>query len=247
MDTAGQRRYDGVMRLIAYVRVSSSGQLDAYGPDIQLKDIRAWARRNGHKVVDVKCDDITGKADAVDRPHLLEALQMLRKPPKADGLIVANMTRLARQLTIQEAILALIWREGGRVFAADQGEILEDDPDDPMRTAIRQMQGVFAQLDRATTTKRLRDGRKAKAEQGRHAVGMYRFGTQGVGEGRERDAAPRDDEQEAIQRILELRAQGASYRLVGATLDSEGHKPRRAATWSPQAVQNVERRALTGA
>lgn len=170
---------------------------------------------------------------------------MLRKPPKADGLVVANMTRLARQLTIQEAILALIWREEGKVFAADQGEILEDDPDDPMRTAIRQMQGVFAQLDRATTTKRLRDGRKAKAEQGKHAVGRYAFGTQGIGEGRDRDAAPRDDEQATIARILELRAEGASYRAVCAALDAESLKPRKAASWTPQAVSNIEKRAQT--
>ncbi len=42
----------------------------------------------------------------------------------------------------------MIWRDGGHAFSDDQAEILRDDPDDPMRTALRQMQGVFAQLDR---------------------------------------------------------------------------------------------------
>lgn len=231
------------MRLVAYLRVSSTGQLDAYGPDVQLKDIKSWARHNRHKIVDVKCDDITGKADVADRPALVEALEMLRKPPEADGLVVANMTRLARELTIQEAILAHVWADGGKVFAADQGEILKDDPDDPMRTAMRQMQGVFAQLDRAMTTKRLRDGRKMKAAAGKHAVGQYQYGYTGVGRGRDRDAAPHEDEQAAVTRIGELRAAGETYRAICAALDAEGLKPRRAATWSAMAVRNIALRA----
>lgn len=249
MDITGQRRYALSMKLVAYLRVSTTGQLDGYGPDAQLENIRAWAKRRGHKIVAIKTDDITGKSDAPDRPGLVEAIKLLRKPPMADGIVAQDLWRLARTLTVQEAILDRIWREGegGHFFQVANGgdEVLRDDPDDPMRTCIRQVIGSIGQLDRAMVVKRLRDGRKRKAAEGRHSTGMYRYGTQGVGDGRKRDAAPRDDEQEAIQRILELRAQGASYRVVCRTLDSEGHRPRRATTWSPQAVQNVEKRALS--
>ena len=187
-------------------------------------------------------DAVTGKSDAVDREALTDALDDLAT---ADGLLVGRLDRLARQLTVQEAILAMIWRDGRRAFAADQGEILQDDPDDPMRTAMRQVQGVFAQLDRAMTTKRLRDGRKVKAAAGRHAVGQYRYGYQGAGKGRERDAAPaREDEQAAVARIVELRRAGQSYRAIAATLDAEGHRPRRAASWSAMAVRAVAQREL---
>lgn len=47
--------------------------------------------------------------------------------------------------------------------AADHGEILPDEADDLVRTAMRQMTGVFTQLDRAMIAKRLRDGRRIKA------------------------------------------------------------------------------------
>ena len=46
----------------------------------------------------------------------------------------------------------------------------------PMRTAMRQMVGVFGGLDRRLITRRLRDGRRAKAAQGGKAVGRYPFG-----------------------------------------------------------------------
>ena len=227
------------MRLAAYLRVSSNGQLDGYGFDVQRADIRRWARTNGHKIVAWFSDTVTGKLDAVDRPGLSDALNLVAKPPQVDGIVVGKLDRLARQLTTQEAILATVWRDGGRVFAVESGEILADDDDDPMRSAMRQMMGVFAELDRKQVAKRLRDGRKAKAAAGRHAVGDYKYGTQRVGDGRVRDAGPQETELAAIARIVELRDAGASYREIATTLDAEGHRPRRAASWSPMSVRNV--------
>jgi DNA invertase Pin-like site-specific DNA recombinase len=227
------------MRLVAYLRVSSTGQIDGYGYDVQLTDIKRWAKANGHKIVATFRDAVTGKYDAPDRPGLTEAIQMVRRPPEADGIVVGKLDRLARALTVQEAILALVWREGGKVFTAEDGEVRQDDPDDPMRTAIRQVQGVFAELDRKTVVKRLRDGRKAKAATGRKAVGEYAFGYRGEGQGRDRDAAPNPTEQAAVRRIAELRTAGKSYREVAAALDDEGLRPRRAASWSAMSVRNV--------
>src|SRR5262245_48052602 len=133
------------MRLVAYLRVSSNGQLDGYGFASQRADIRVWARARGHRLVAEHTDAVTGTLDAPDRPGLSDAIRLVRRPPQADGIVVARLDRLARQLSTQEAILALVWRDGGRVFTADTGEVLRDDPDDPMRTAMRQMAGVFAE------------------------------------------------------------------------------------------------------
>ncbi len=228
------------MRLAVYLRVSSESQLDGYGLDVQERACRAWAKAYGHRIVEVFTDaGVSGAKDAADRPGLSAALLALQQPPEAEGLLVAKLDRLARALTVQEAALAVAWRAGARVFTADAGEVLRDDPDDPMRTALRQVVGVFAELDRRMVVKRLRDGRSAKAEAGKHHTGSYAYGYGGAGKGRERDAAPRTDEQRAVARILELRAAGQSYRQVAAVLDGEGLRPRRAASWSAMAVRNV--------
>ncbi|HEV2928352.1 MAG TPA: hypothetical protein VGW74_06645 [Propionibacteriaceae bacterium] len=50
------------------------------------------------------------------------------------------------------------------MFTTDQGEVLRDDPDDPMRTAMRKMAGVMYELDRRLVVPRLRRGRRLKAE-----------------------------------------------------------------------------------
>jgi DNA invertase Pin-like site-specific DNA recombinase len=90
----------------------------------------------------------------------------------------------------------------------------------------------------------MRDGRNAKAAAGRHAVGQYRFGQHGEGRGHERDAAPNPDEQKVVDRIVELRQEGHSYRVIAETLDAEGLRPRRASSWSAMGVRNIALREM---
>lgn len=102
------------MRLVSYLRVSTTGQLDGYGLDVQRQQHPgSGPSANGHKVIAEYSDVVTGKADVGERPGLLEAVQMVRRPPEAEGIVVGKLDRLARQLTTQEAILSLVWREGG--------------------------------------------------------------------------------------------------------------------------------------
>jgi DNA invertase Pin-like site-specific DNA recombinase len=234
------------MRFVAYLRVSSEGQVDGYGLDAQESSVRAWAKAHRHRIVGVcKDEGLSGALPAAERPGLACALDALADGT-AEGVIVARLDRLARALTIQEAALAMAWKLGGRVFTADAGEVLADDQDDPMRTALRQIVGVIAQLDRALVSKRLRDGRRAKAATGRKAVGDYAYGTRGAGKGRDRDASPDPDEVPVVARILELRSAGQSYRAIAATLDAEGLRPRRASAWSAMSVRNVALRTQDG-
>lgn len=227
------------MKLVSYLRVSSEGQIDGYGLDAQRRAVRAWAKANDHRIVHECADEaVSGALDASERPGLSCVLDQLADGT-ADGVIIARLDRLARQLTVQEATLGLIWRRGAAVFSADQGEVHADDPDDPMRTAIRQVMGCFAELDRKMVAKRLRDGRRAKAAAGRKAVGDYAYGYCATGKGRDRDAGPNGAEQEAVRRIVELRSAGQSYRQIASTLDAEGLKPRRAAAWSAMSVRNI--------
>ena len=135
------------MRLVAYLRISSTTQLEGFGLDVQRKAVRQWAKAHGHRIIAEYTDaGISGATDAVDRPGLSDALEQIGRPPRADGIIAARLDRVARALTVQEAILALCWRDGARVFTADTGEVLRDDPDDPMRVASLTATGLMAVL-----------------------------------------------------------------------------------------------------
>lgn len=227
-------------KLAAYLRVSTEGQAeDGYGLELQRDAIVRWAKRNGHRIT-VWCSDagVSGSLDALEREGLACALGAIESG-RAAGLVVAKLDRLARRLTVQEAALALVWRAGGSDFSVDAGEITTDDPDDPMRTAMRQMMGVFAELERATITKRMRDGRRAKQERGGYAGGAPPLGYRAEGKA----LVPCDEEADTVRRILELRAGGASYRQIAAALEAEGRRTKRgAAKWHNHTISRIVER-----
>jgi DNA invertase Pin-like site-specific DNA recombinase len=225
------------LRLIGYRRVSTNGQVDRYGLPAQETDLRAYARSTGHRLVRIETDGAKpGSLPPDERPGLLAALRAIEKG-EADGLLVpGDLDRLARQLTVQEGILGKIWSIGGVIHSTTRGEILPDDPDDPMRTAIRQIMGVIAQLDRAMTAKRMRNGRKAKAAVGGYAgYGSPAFGQRSV------DGELVTDEREAVAtaRMRELRAGGMSYQQIADQLNGEGIESKRGGAWYAQTVSRV--------
>ena len=147
----------------------------------------------------------------IERPGLLA---LLERVGPADEVAIPNLNRLARSLTIQEAILGRLWDAGASVWAADTGALERDDPDDPMRTALRQIQGVFAQLDRGMLTKRMREGKAVKAARGGYAGGRPPYGFRA-----EDGTLVHDEAEQAIIRDAHrLRAAGLSLRQVAAEL-----------------------------
>src|SRR5207249_1053290 len=138
-----------------------------------------------------------------------------------------------------EGTLEKVWAFGATVFSADLGEVAQDDPDDPMRTALRQMVGVFAQLERGMIAARLRAGRRLKAERGGFAYGSPPYGWRAIDGELVEDA----DEQETIARARELRAGGRSLREIARVLDAEARSPRRAARWHSDSLAAVLNRS----
>lgn len=224
------------MRLVGYVRVSTREQAEhGLGLDVQERAIKAWCKAHGHRLLAVHADaGVSGSNGVEDRIGLPLALQAVADG-QADGLVVVRLDRLARALTVQEATLATVWRIGGKLFTVDSGEVLPDDPDDPMRTAMRQMVGVFAELERRMVVKRLRDGRRRKAELGGFAYGSPAYGTRAEG------GVLVDDDREAaaLARIRQLHADGVSLRGMADTLTAEGHRPKRSDRWHPQSLARI--------
>jgi DNA invertase Pin-like site-specific DNA recombinase len=226
------------VKLVAYLRVSTEKQSEeGLGLEVQEQAIRRWARKNGHRVVDVLTDaGVSGSNGLENRNELSIALEALRDGI-AGGLVVYRLDRLARDLVVQEQLLMEIRNLGGRVFSTAGGEqdYLTDDPDDPSRRLIRHVLGAVNDYERAMIRLRLRRGQQRKAELGGYAAGRPRYGYRA--EGKQLVEVP--GEQEVIKRVRRLRRAGNSYRQIAALLEGEKVRPRSGGTWHPTMVARL--------
>lgn len=230
------------MKLVGYTRVSTDTQAEhGHGLAVQEKAIRAWAREGGHRLVALVRDEgVSGNNGLATRLGLLDGLEAITAQA-ADGLVVYRLDRLARDLIVQEQLLAEVRRRGARVYstAASEDAYLADDPDDPSRKLIRQVLGAVAEYERAMISLRMRAGRRRKAEQGGFAHGSppYGFCAQNG------ELVTAKHEQCVIARMRELEASGLLHREIADELNAEGHRTKRGCEWSRVAVGIVLRRA----
>jgi DNA invertase Pin-like site-specific DNA recombinase len=119
---------------------------------------------------------------------------------------------------------------------------MADDPDDPMRTAMRQMMGVFSQLERSMLTARMRAGRQMKADKGGYAFGAPPLGY----EAHDGALIRKEEEQATVHRIMSLRGEGRSLREIARVLADEGHAPKRSNRWHPQTLAAIIERQRVG-
>lgn len=235
------------MNVAGYIRVSTEGQIDAYGKDIQREAILKWAQLNGHTVTHFYEEDaVSGKVDGGERP-ILRSLIEQAGAKRFDGVVVFDATRLARRLLVQETLLSYLWGANLRVFTTTAGELDQND-DDPTRIMIRQILGVIAEFEHRTIVNRLQSGRRAKIREGGYAGGVTRYGMTVEGKGREAELVPNMTEADVIRDILtEHQQNGRGVREIARLLNAAGIPTKRNKQWTPVQVSRIIKRELPNA
>jgi DNA invertase Pin-like site-specific DNA recombinase len=230
-------------RLVVYLRTSTQGNADSF--ESQLAACEEWAGRVGSRIVSVHTDrGLSGRLTPEERPGLADALARIENG-EADGLLVHRLDRLARELHVQEAVLARAWTHDGRVYEAVEGEIQQDDPEDPYRRFVRQVMGAAAELERGLIAARLRRGRVRKRERGGYAGGpTVPYGLRVEGEGKDARLVPDEEVAPMVQRIERLRDEDdLTLAAIATRLNAEGVPTARGGRWHPTSVQRVLARA----
>jgi DNA invertase Pin-like site-specific DNA recombinase len=207
----------------AYLRVSGKGQLEGDGFTRQLAAIKKHATAQGIRIVRIfREEGVSGTKDLENRP----ALQQLLVALHSNGIrlvLVEKLDRLARDLMIQESIVADMKRNGFEIVSVSEPDMCSDDPS---RVLIRQILGAFAQYERAMIVQKLRGARqRIRAKAGR-CEGRKPYGT-------------RSGEAEVIERMKKLRQQGTAVDTIAATLNAEGIKPRAGEQWYATSVYRI--------
>jgi DNA invertase Pin-like site-specific DNA recombinase len=154
------------MKAYGYLRVSGSSQVEGDGFRRQEEEVRAYCKANGVELVKVFQEEaISGTNDETARPAFQEMITAILKNG-VRTIIVEGLDRLAREYRIQETLLIYLASKRITLINARTGEnVTEAISGDPMRKALIQIQGVFAELEKNMLVKKLRTAREAKKEE----------------------------------------------------------------------------------
>lgn len=227
------------MKLVALSRVSTAGQVrDGLGLDAQDARIADWAKREGHRIVEWCRDEgVSGTAPVGERPGLVRALQLLTNE-RAEGIVVASLDRLSRDLVVQEQLYAEVTGMGCvlRSTHAAEDHALAHDEDDPSRALVRRIFASIHAYERDMIRLRLKAGLVRKAQLGGYVGGRPPYGWAAVG----RELVPLPHEQEMRRRIKALRRAGSTYQAIADLLNSEGVVAKSGmVSWSAMSVRSV--------
>lgn len=212
------------MKAIGYLRVSGAGQVDGDGEARQEAAVKAFCASfgldyQGHRFEKA----VSGTVEGVDRPEFSE---ILAAPPEA--IVVERMDRLARDLMVSEFLLAECRKRGIKVYAADQGALIDmaSDGGDPTRVLIRQVLGALAQWEKSALVKKLRAARVRAAEKnGGRCEGNKPYGY--------------FPSEQAVLRVVKQLAENTTRAQIADTLNAAGYLTRYGKAWSKEAVRNI--------
>jgi site-specific DNA recombinase len=217
---------------IAYVRVSTTAQLEGNGPGQQLADIMAWAKMTGTEIDEVVEEDETGTIEEREQIMLLKARAARGEIRK---IIVSQSSRLGRKMWVAEKL----WED----FEALDVEMIsatEKFDNSPMGIAMRQMASVFAQLNKADMLMRMRTCRRvAVARKGTYMGGNEPYGYSAAGRGQLDVVKP---EAVLVARTFELAGLGLTMAGVARLLDEEGFRTRKGTRIAPMQVWRLLQR-----
>jgi DNA invertase Pin-like site-specific DNA recombinase len=234
---AGASVYAGRMRVVGYVRVSTSEQAaEGMSLDAQEARIRAWAEVMGADIAELLREEgVSGAKALADRPSGRRIAELLgARRPDIEAVVVVRLDRLGRDAAEQLSLLKRFQTgKVGLVAIAQKIDLVT-----PHGRAMAQIGAVFAELERALIAERTTEALAELRRQGR-AWNHPPFGWDTVDGQLEANAV----EQECLARIRQLRAAGVSYHEAATVLDDEGRPTKRGGPWLGASVRSVLRTA----
>lgn len=211
---------------VAYLRTSSATNLGA-GKDSDKRQrdaIEGFAKHSGFELVGEYFDAAVSGADPIEGRPGFKALLDRIVSNGVHTVIVEDASRFARTLMVQEAGIAMLVGLGVQVLTSRGDDLTESD--DEMRVAMRQIVGVFSQLEKTRLVKKLLKARDRKRATGAKVEGRKSRIERAK---KAKDAAAVARLIEAVAMAKRLRraspktGERMSYQKISAALAEAGH------------------------
>ncbi|HYI85230.1 MAG TPA: recombinase family protein, partial [Acetobacteraceae bacterium] len=153
------------LRAAIYARVSSDQQAERQTIDSQLGDLKACASRDGHRIEDAMLFVDNGHSGTTLVRPALERLRDMVALSAVDVVYVHSPDRLAHSYAHQVLLLEEFAGADARVVFLNRP--IGDSPEDAL---LLQLQGMFAEYERAKMLERSRRGKRHRARAGAVSV-----------------------------------------------------------------------------
>jgi DNA invertase Pin-like site-specific DNA recombinase len=210
-------------KAFAYLRVSGKGQVEGDGFTRQLKAIREYAGAHDIRIVSVYREEgVSGTKECAERSAWSELMTALHSNG-VRTVIIERLDRLARDLMVQETIIADLRKYGFELVSVAEPDLMANDP---TRILVRQMMGAVAQYEKSQIVLKLRGARMRKRAkegrcEGRKPYGFY------------------EGEHQTLQRMKALRASGLGFDRIAAKLNEEGVQTRTGKPWHGVVINRI--------
>lgn len=207
---------------LAYVRVSTEGQEEGTGLDVQRNHIVAYAAANGLTIAEWHQDTESG---AKERRGGLDALRAKIAAGGVGTVLVYRLDRIARDALLAETLYREWTRAGVRIISVSEA-MLDDSLSGRL---LRTILAGFAEYERAVICLRTSSGRKARvANAGTFHGGGVPYGYRATGDRRQPGHGVLevvDDHADAVRRAFALHDGTAlTLKEIAATLNAEGYR-----------------------
>lgn len=225
-------------KVIAYIRVSTTKQLDGQGPAQQRANICAYAAVHGLQIDEWRTDDETGTSE--EREHI-QSIIAEAKAGTVGMVIFDRMDRLGRRLLVCESLYQQLIATGVQVTCVQH--MIDNSP---IGALVRQVMGAIAEYQRSEWLTRMATCRRqSTANKGTYAGGRTAYGYRAMGDGK---LEPETKEAGMVKRVFELRSQGYNLSETAAKLAEEGYTTRKGTPIQPVQVSRIcERQAFYAA
>ena len=221
------------MRAIGYIRVSTEEQA-AYGIslDAQRAKIAAYALTNDLVLVDI-IEDAGKSAKDLKRPGVQQVLRMASRK-EVDAVIIVKLDRMFR-CTVDALNTAQDFDKRGVALHSIHESL---DTQSAMGKFFFTLAAALAKMERGLIGERVSMALARKKERG-EVYGEVPYGFLAL----EGNLIPNPEEQELLNRIRELRADGMSYQAIADRLNVDGILTKKGGQWDRVRVFKIMQNA----
>lgn len=216
--------------VVAYIRVSTEGQVDKYGLDAQRKDIMEYCASRDLYISKWYVEKgVSGAKD--DRPEWNKILYGDVTNPPYEAVVVAKNDRVARDINIYYYFKMLLKKKEVELIsvAEDFGEF------GIMAHFLEAFTLCVAEMERKNITQRTLSGRKQKAGKGGYAGGRCPYGYYVS----DHELRVNSEQAECVRKVFEMRNSGMKLKEIAEAVNKMGYRTQKGLVFQIGNIQNI--------